>query len=145
MYYEQFSELSESLKVCLALYRAYAELARRFDGRLGTWHGLSFADFAVLLHLSKAPDGQLRRVDLAAALGLTPSAVTRMLIPLEKIGLVARERDARDARVGYAVLTKAGERILREALESAETISQEIVPAKAASQFGGLGTIVGRR
>lgn len=142
MYLDQFSGLSASLKVCLALQRAQAELARRFDGRLGTWHGLSFGDFAVLLHLSRAPEGQLRRVDLAAALGLTPSAVTRTLIPLEKIGLVARERDPRDARVGYAVLTKAGERILKEALESAEAISEEVIPAKAAGQFAGLARLV---
>lgn len=49
---------------------------------------------------------------------MTPNFVaisTRLLIPLEKIGLVARERDARDARVGYAVLTKAGERVLKDA------------------------------
>ena len=115
------------LAVCLDLARAYASLVRRLDGRLGGLHGLSFGDFAMLLRLSEAPGGRLRRVDLAAQLGLTPSAVTRSLIPLEKIGLVKRERDARDARVGYASLTKAGERVLREATESAEEVSGEVL------------------
>lgn len=119
------------LAVCLDLAKAYATLVRRLDGRLGGLHGLSFGDFSLLLRLSEAPAGRLRRVDLAAQLGLTPSAVTRSLIPLEKIGLVKRERDARDARVGYASLTKAGERVLEEATESAEEVSGELLDLDA--------------
>src|SRR5262245_37712829 len=119
-----FATLGDSLRLCLALQKAQASLSRRFDGRLGTWHGLGFGDFALMLHLNAAPDGQLRRVDLAAELGLTASAVTRMLIPLEKIGIVKRQPDPHDARVGYASLTPAGKRILREAIDSAEHISQ---------------------
>lgn len=118
--------ISQSLDFCLRLASAHAALVRRFDGRLGALHGLSFGDFLVLLHLGRAPGGKLRRVDLAAQLGLTASAVTRTLIPLEKIGLVTRQPDARDARVGYAVLTRSGRRLLEEASESAELISQEV-------------------
>ena len=99
---------SPGLAFCLSLIRAYAALSRRFDGRLGSWHGISFADFAILLQLRQAPDARLRRVDLAEQLGLTASAVTRALIPLEKIGLVLRKADPNDGRVGYATLTVAG-------------------------------------
>jgi DNA-binding MarR family transcriptional regulator len=84
--------LSPGLEFCLSLSRGYAALSRRFDGRLGSWHGISFADFAILLQLRQAPDARLRRVDLAGQLGLTASAVTRALIPLEKIGLVSARR-----------------------------------------------------
>ena len=135
---------SPSLEFCVSLAKVHARLARRFDGRLGSWHGISFADFVVLLHLSRAPEARLRRVDLAAELGLTGSAVTRALIPLEKIGLVTREPDPRDARVGYAVLSKSGHRIVREALESAELISQEAVPIESARQFAALNRVVRR-
>ena len=127
--------ISESLSLCIALFRAQAVLSRRFDGRLGSFHGLSFGDFIVLHHISRAEDGRLRRVDLARELGLTASAVTRILIPLEKIGLVSRQTDERDGRVGYAVLTKRGREILREALESAELISEEVVGPKAAARL----------
>ncbi len=96
---------------------------------------MSFGDFIVLLHISRAEDGRLRRVDLARELGLTASAVTRILIPLEKIGLVSRQTDEHDGRVGYAVLTKAGREILRDALESAEMISEEVVGPKAATRL----------
>src|SRR6185295_1624837 len=120
------------LELFLALARAYATATRRFDGRLGAWHGIGFADFAILLQLHRAPERQLRRVDLAEQLGLTASAVTRALIPLEKIGLVSRKADPNDARVSYATMTAAGRRVLEEALESAAAISREIVGEDAA-------------
>lgn len=135
--------VSDSLSLCITLFRAQAVLSRRFDGRLGSWHGLSFGDFIVLLHISRAEDGRLRRVDLARELGLTASAVTRMLIPLEKIGLVSRQTDENDGRVGYAVLTKAGREILREALESAEMISEEVVGPKAAARLAEVERFLG--
>jgi len=132
------------LDACLDLAKAYATLVRQLDGRLGGLHGLSFGDFALLLRLSEAPGGRLRRVDLAGRLGLTPSAVTRSLIPLEKIGLVKRERDQRDARVGYASLTRAGARLLDEATESAEAVSQEVMdldPAQLQALLGACRTL----
>ncbi|UUZ55216.1 MarR family transcriptional regulator [Massilia sp. H-1] len=51
------------------------------------------------------PGGRIRRVDLAERVSLTASGVTRTLLPLEKIGLVTRQSDPRDARVGFAVIT----------------------------------------
>lgn len=134
--------VSPSLDFCLRLARAHAALVRRFDGRLGSLHGLGFGDFMVLLHLSRAPGGKLRRVDLAAQLGLTASAVTRTLIPMERIGLVTRQPDARDARVGYAVLTKAGQRLLSESVETAEVVSQDAIPAAKVSRLGALSEVL---
>ncbi|GGM73547.1 hypothetical protein GCM10012275_50300 [Longimycelium tulufanense] len=46
---------------------------------------------------------------------MTPSGVTRALVPLERVGLVSREPDPRDARVEPTVFTPAGERRLAEA------------------------------
>src|SRR5215831_10065871 len=122
--------VSSSLDFCLRLAKAHAALVRRFDGRLGTLHGLSFGDFILLLNLSRAPGGKLRRVDLAEKLGLTASAVTRSLIPLERIGLVTRQRDLRDARIGYATLSKTGQRVVQESKSSAQFVSENAVPAK---------------
>ena len=134
--------LSSSLDFCLHLAKAHAALVRRFDGRLGTLHGLSLGDFILLLNLSRAPGGKLRRVDLASQLGLTASAVTRALIPLERIGLVKRQRDLRDARIGYAVLTKTGQRVLEESMSSAEVVSEEAIPAKNDSQLRSLSELL---
>jgi len=134
--------VSSSLDFCLRLAKAHAALVRRFDGRLGTLHGLSFGDFILLLNLSRAPGGKLRRVDLASQLGLTASAVTRALIPLERIGLVKRQRDMRDARIGYAVLTKTGQRVLEESMSSAEGVCEEAIPEKNDSQLRSLSELL---
>ena len=131
-----------SLDFCLRLAKAHATLARRFDGRLGTLHGLSLGDFILLLNLSRAPGGKLRRVDLAEQLGLTASAVTRALIPLERIGLVKRQRDMRDARIGYAVLTETGQRVLEESVSSAEVVSEDAIPQKNDSQLRSLSELL---
>lgn len=100
--------MSDPLDAVLRLVRAQAALVRRFASRLSGLHGVSLADFTLLLRLSQAPGGRMRRVDLAEALGMTASGVTRGLAPLERIGLVTREPDARDARVAYASLTATG-------------------------------------
>jgi len=54
-------------------------------------------------------------VDLAAAVGLTPSAVTRALRPLEELGCVDTQKSERDARRSLASLTAAGAELLDDA------------------------------
>ncbi|MEU0009173.1 MarR family transcriptional regulator [Streptomyces sp. NPDC006314] len=123
--------MSEALDAALRLVRAQAALVRRFDARLSGLHGVSLADFTLLLRLGQAPGGRMRRVDLAEALGLTASGVTRGLAPLERIGLVTRVPDARDARVAYASLTGTGRQRLQEMLATAEETATEIFAGAA--------------
>lgn len=114
-----------ALDFCIRLARTYTETLRRIDGRLSNIHGLSFGDFTILYHLKYAHESRLRRTDLAELLGLTISAVTRSLLPLEKIGLVDRQSDPHDARVGYARLTQAGHQLFADASQTAEAACQE--------------------
>ncbi|MFH8337974.1 MarR family winged helix-turn-helix transcriptional regulator [Streptomyces sp. AM6-12] len=123
--------MSDALDAALRLVRAQAALVRRFDARLGGLHGVSLADFTLLLRLGQATGGRMRRVDLAEALGLTASGVTRALAPLERIGLVTREPDARDARVAYASLTGTGRTRLTEMLATAEETAEDLFTAPA--------------
>ncbi|WP_129306187.1 MarR family transcriptional regulator [Streptomyces sp. L2] len=135
-----------ALDAALRLMRAQATLVRRFDARLGGLHGVSLSDFTLLLRLGQAPGGRMRRVDLAEALGLTASGVTRGLAPLERIGLVSREADARDARVAYAALTGTGRERLREMRATAEETAAEVFAAAAwtESDLGALAGLLGR-
>jgi hypothetical protein len=80
-----------SLEACLHLLRAQARLVRRFEIEFGEAHGLSLADLQLLVELDRAPGGRLRRIDLAERVEGTAAGVTRMLVPLERIGLVIRE------------------------------------------------------
>jgi DNA-binding MarR family transcriptional regulator len=120
---------------CLRLARAWAAVARRLDSALGGHHGISFADYQLLLHLQRAPGGRLRRVDLAEKLGLTASGVTRSLLPLEKIGLVTRQSDPRDARVGYALITPTGSELATNATTVVDNISRAMLGGPARAQL----------
>ena len=133
-----------ALDFCLRLARAQALIVRRFDSILGNLHGLSFGDYQLLYHLQRAPGGRLRRIDLAERLALTASGITRSLMPLEKIGLVARQADARDARVGYAVITETGQALLIHADATAQALGQELLQDAPAEQLGALSAVLGR-
>jgi DNA-binding MarR family transcriptional regulator len=129
------TEADGRLEFCLRLTRAYATLTRRLDNGLSGVHGLSFGDFMILYHLGRAPRQRLRRIDLAERLGLTPSGVTRSLLPLEKLGLVGRQPDLRDARVGYATLTEGGQTLLGYALVSVQSLTQEVTRTLSAVEL----------
>jgi DNA-binding MarR family transcriptional regulator len=101
----------------------------RGDSELGAVHGLGLSDFAALYALAEAPGNRLRRVDLARRLALTPSGVTRLLGPLERRGIVDRERDGDDARATHAVLTKSGKALVRDATATATGIAEAILGA----------------
>jgi DNA-binding MarR family transcriptional regulator len=131
-----------AIDVCLHIAKAHAALSRRFDTTLGGLHGISFSDFQLLHQLNRATGNRLRRVDLAERLGLTASGVTRSLLPLEKIGLVARQADARDARVGYAVLTATGKRLLIDASETARTTAQELLKDASTARLEAMSSML---
>ena len=107
------------LDVLFDLALARTQLAREVDHPLSQ-HGISLADLAILRELHGAPDGKLRRSELAQRLGITPSGVARQVAPLERIGLVDRESHQRDARLALVVLTETGARVVAEALVTAE-------------------------
>jgi DNA-binding MarR family transcriptional regulator len=135
---------NDGLEFCLRLTRAYATVTRRLDNALSNLHGLSFSDFMILYYLDRAPESRLRRIDLAERLGVTASGVTRSLLPLEKLGLVARQPDPRDARVGYASLTASGQQLLKYALTSVEPVANEATQIVPAEQIGALSALLGQ-
>jgi DNA-binding MarR family transcriptional regulator len=111
----------------LSLNRTRALVARRFDADLGGLHGVGLNDLHLLVTLDQAPDRRLRRVDLARALGLTPSGVTWLLRPLVKRRLVGSLPSPDDARVAFAVLTPAGQRLVADALPSARHLAATLL------------------
>jgi DNA-binding MarR family transcriptional regulator len=71
-------------------------------------HGVTLGDYQVLVHLSEAPDHEMRMCDLAALLQLSPSGLTRRLDGLVRMGVVERRPSDLDRRVMLAVLTDDG-------------------------------------
>jgi DNA-binding MarR family transcriptional regulator len=93
-------------------------LTRDLNADLVAEHGLTINDYEVLLHLARAPERQLRRVDLAERLLLTASGITRLLDGLQRAGYVDKASCDTDARVTYAVLTDEGLDKLRAAADT---------------------------
>jgi DNA-binding MarR family transcriptional regulator len=105
------------LAAWVGLLRGHAALTRALNADLVADHGLTLNDYEVLLRLSRAPGGQMRRVDLAEQVLLTASGITRLLDGLQASGYVDKAACSSDARVTYAVLTDAGHEKLRAAAD----------------------------
>jgi DNA-binding MarR family transcriptional regulator len=101
--------------LALAFAAAWNRLERRLDSSLGAIRGISLAEYRLLRALGDAPGSQASRVDLARAVGLTPSGVTRALRPMEKLSIVSTVKSKRDARLAIAALTPAGRELLDDA------------------------------
>jgi DNA-binding MarR family transcriptional regulator len=123
-------KISLKLKFLMSLSKAEAMISRKLNGQ-----GLGFGDLTVLHAISQAPNGKIRRIDLAEQVGLTASGVTRLLIPLEKIGVISREANERDARISYAMLTKSGQQLLSDTLAVIEEKCDDFIPDSSAKQM----------
>jgi DNA-binding MarR family transcriptional regulator len=120
---------TSSLTTVLDLALARTLVLRHVDVPLGHHHGVSLSDLALLLELREAPGQKMRRADLAQRLGVTPSGIARQVAPLERIGLVGRESNARDARLALVTLTDAGRRVADEASVTAEEAATSALSA----------------
>jgi DNA-binding MarR family transcriptional regulator len=100
----------DSLGSWASFLRAHSAITRQLNADLLAAHGLTLNDYEVLLRLSYADDGMMRRVDLAESVVLTASGITRLLDGLERAALVEKASCSEDARVSYAKLTDAGRR-----------------------------------
>ena len=96
-----------------AFLRASTRLMERLDAELEP-HGLSLADYEILVHLSAEPSAELRMTELAARTLVSRSGLTRRLDRLVESGLVERRSCPTDRRGVLAVLTPAGWRRLEE-------------------------------
>lgn len=102
------------MEVIIGLTLLQSRLIKKIDPCLSA-HGISFSEYLILHFLSRESTKTMRRIDLAESVGLSASGVTRLLSPMEKIGLIQKEESPRDARVSLVKLSRAGERIYQEA------------------------------
>ena len=117
---------TSALDLCMTLGRAQAALRLKLDDELGTLHGVAWDVFG-LLEMIDASGGSIAMRELPRRVGLSPSGVVRMLLPLEKVGLLAREPGP--AGEWQVVLRPSGRRVLREARETAGAICSAAIAA----------------
>ena len=95
--------------------RAHAEVTRKLEADLLAEHRLPLAWYDVMVQLVEAPDRKLRMTDLAGAVLISRSGLTRLVDRMVADGLIRREPAPDDARGTFAVLTDDGYKRLRGA------------------------------
>jgi DNA-binding MarR family transcriptional regulator len=91
-------------------------------------HGLTVSEFEVLQRLAESPDGHSRMQELADAVHLSQSALSRLIGRLEVDGLATRSLCDADRRGIYASITAEG----RALVEQAEPTQAEVLSATLA-------------
>ncbi len=119
------NQLTEYAKLSMNYSVVNTIVSKKIDSKLSA-HGISFSEFMILYNLNQADRKMMRRIDLAEKIGLSASGITRLVSPMEKIGLVEKETNTRDARVSLVKLSEAGERILEESYVGINAASQEV-------------------
>ncbi|MCB1283579.1 MAG: MarR family winged helix-turn-helix transcriptional regulator [Microthrixaceae bacterium] len=109
------NSVTPGVEMAEQLAAAWANIERSLSRSISGVLGVSYSEYRILNALAAAPDHRASRVDLADAVGLTPSGVTRALKPLEKIGMVDSLKHERDARLTLATLTRSGARTVANA------------------------------
>jgi DNA-binding MarR family transcriptional regulator len=97
------------------LLDTHEALVRALDARLLAEHNIPLSTFEALMHIAHAEDGTIAISSLAERIRLSPSHVSRLVIDLERRGLVERQRSSSDSRSTRATITEAGRKQLREA------------------------------
>ncbi len=100
--------------LAMAFINTHSKIQKRLGSALSA-HGIGLTEFLVLYQLYAVSNRKLQRSELAEQVGLSPSGVTRLLNPMEKIGLITKESNPRDARVSFVALSKAGEQVFQDA------------------------------
>ena len=103
------SDLTETkLAAWRALLVAHAAAVGAIERELASADLVPLTWYDVLVALWEAPEHRLRLHELASAVVLSRSGLTRLVDRLEAAGLLRREACADDRRGSYAVLTEAG-------------------------------------
>jgi len=94
------------------------QLRREADGVLEPVEGLTVSMLGVMGRLARADDLTLRQTDIAGAMGLSFSRVSRLIDTLEARGLVERRPCPSDGRAVNVTLTTAGQALTRKAQDA---------------------------
>ena len=121
------SKVSKEMSFIINMWSVNSIISKKLDASLGSVHGIGFTEYIILFHLNKSHNKAMRRIDLANNIGLTASGITRIVSPMEKIGVVKKEKNPRDARVSLVKITAAGEEIIGDATLSIKQYSKRLL------------------
>ncbi|HEX5352173.1 MAG TPA: MarR family transcriptional regulator [Trichococcus sp.] len=120
-------EMSSAFCQWLEINNFHLKVESALEKSLQTNHNLSLKEFYVLYFLSQEPDQRLKLQDLEEKVGLSQSAVSRLVSKFEAKGCGALERNVceQDRRIIYTSLTKTGSTKLAAAAATVEKVLTE--------------------
>jgi DNA-binding MarR family transcriptional regulator len=99
-----------------AFLQTYNAVIPALECELREAQDLPLVWYNVLTHLNRNPTGELRLQELASAITLSQSGLTRLLDRMSKAGLIERKPCPHDRRGAYAVITSQGKVRLEQAV-----------------------------
>ena len=124
------------------LMLALGDFQRRLDAdlKLRGVVGIRSRHRAVFIHLDRF--GASRSVELAAAAGIRPQSMMKIVHEMEELGLVTRSADPGDSRAKLIAFTPAGQDLIEELTRSTEAVwgqyAQLLGEAELARALGSL-------
>jgi DNA-binding MarR family transcriptional regulator len=98
----------------MLLVRTHTRFWDAVERQMQRDHGLTMARYDVLAQLDGA-GGRLGLGQLASAIALSPSGLSKLLDRMGAPGLILREADPDDARAAFAIITPRGRVLVRSA------------------------------
>jgi DNA-binding MarR family transcriptional regulator len=108
---------------------SHAAACAALEHELGRRHGLGVSEFEVLDRLAEAGDRKFRAQELADAVHLSQSALSRLIDRLVKHGLVERCLCDLDRRGIFVTLTETGRQRHAEAVPTHREVLAGVLPA----------------
>ena len=131
-------DLSDFLPYRLAVLAE--RVSRRLSQEYGASHGLSVAEWRVMVHLLRCKEVSVREIH--NCVNLEKPRVSRAVKRLEELGLVRKSPGEGDARLVAISLTEAGHATLAEILPTATALESRLIGALHPDELDGLfGTI----
>ena len=135
----------QQLRAWQSFLTTHALVIEQIERELAEANELPLSSYDVLLALVEAPNRRLRMHELAEAIVLSRSGLTRLVDRLEQDGLLRRDRSGSDRRATYAVLTLKGFRAFRRAWPVyAQGIRKYFVQALSEEELGELTRVLER-
>ncbi len=107
------------------LLQVRAAVGERIERALRAESGLDLSEFEVLQRLAASGEGHMRMQELARAVLLTKSGITRVVDRLEARGLVERVPCPQDRRAIWARITAKGRAVLERARPAHDRVVSE--------------------
>jgi DNA-binding MarR family transcriptional regulator len=121
------------------------QLRRAADGVLEPVDGLTVSMLGIMGRLARAENRTLRQTDIASAMGLSFSRISRLIDTLEARGLVERRPCPTDARAVNVTLTDDGFALTRRAQDAVFAFVEEHFFASLDdAEIGTLADVFGR-